>query len=133
MRAGITEVDQEPVTDIPSYKASKRVDDRGSGFVVAGDQVAQIFRIEPRRQRGGTHEIAEHHRELPTLRPVLRQRRLDLSRKGRNWWVWDLEPRDRPQHPFTMPEQDAELFEVGFSRCHPSHTTGHTGHVPRRF
>src|SRR6516162_7405001 len=115
MRAGITEVDQEAVADIPGYKASKRVDDRGNGLVVVGDQVAQIFWIEPRRQRGGTHEITEHHRELPTLRPVLRQRRLDLSRKGRNWRAWHLEPRDRPQHPFAMPEQDPELFEVGFS------------------
>ena len=115
MRAGITEVDQEAVADIPGYKAAKRVDDRGNGFVVVGDQVAQIFWIEPRRQWGGTHEITEHHRELPTLRPVLRQRGLDLSREGRNWRAWHLEPGDRPQHPFAMPEQDPELFEVGFS------------------
>ena len=46
---------------------------------------------------------------------MLRQRRLDPSRKGRNSRAWHLEPRDRPQHPFAMPEQYAELFEVGFS------------------
>src|SRR6516162_5914337 len=115
MCAGITEVDQEAVADIPGYKASKRVDDLGYGFVVAGDQVAQIFRIEPRRKRSGTNKIAEHHRELPALRPVLRQRRLDLSRMGRNRRAWHLEPGDRPQHPLAMPEQHAEFFEIGFS------------------
>src|SRR6516164_3257050 len=115
MCAGITEVDQEAVADIPGYKASKRVDDLGYGFVVAGDQVAQIFRIEPRRKRSGTNKIAEHHRELPALRPVLRQRRLDLSRMGRNRRAWHLEPGDRPQHPLAMPEQHAQFFEIGFS------------------
>src|SRR6516225_578913 len=99
MRAGITEVDQEPVAHIPSYKATKGVDYGGNGLVVVGDQVAQVFRIEPRRQWGGTHEITEHHRELPTLRPVLRQRRLDVSRGRRKWRAWHLEPGDRPQHP----------------------------------
>jgi hypothetical protein len=42
MRAGITEVDQEAVADIPGYKASKRVDGRGNGFVVVGDQVSVV-------------------------------------------------------------------------------------------
>src|SRR5262249_56730103 len=99
MRAGITEVDQEPVAHIPGYKAAIRVDDGGNGSVVAGDQVAQIFRIKPRRERGGTDKIAKHHRELPTLRSVLRQRRLDLTRMRRNWRALHPPPREPPPHP----------------------------------
>src|SRR6516162_694970 len=120
MRAGITEVDQEPVAHIPGYKAAIRVDDGGNGSVVAGDQVAQIFRIKPRREWSGTDKVAKHHRELPTLRSVLRQRRLDLTRMRGNRRAWHLKPGDRPKHPLAMPEQDAEFFEVGFSefgRC----------------
>src|SRR6516162_3444714 len=103
MRPGIAEIDQEPVADRSRYKAAKRVDDRSNGFVVAGDQVAQIFWIEPRRKGGGTDEIAEHHSELPTLRPVLRQRRLNLGRREQNL-PCHLETGDRPQHPLAMPE-----------------------------
>src|SRR6516162_1816266 len=115
MRAGITEVDQQPVAHVPGYKAAIRVDYGGNGLVVVGDQVAQVFRIEPRRERSGTDKIAKHHRELPTLCSVLWQRRLDLSRMRRNRRAWHLEPGDRPQHPLAMPEQHAELLEVGFS------------------
>jgi len=35
--------------------------------VIPGDDLAQILGIEPRREFGRANQIAEHHRQLPSL------------------------------------------------------------------
>ena len=42
--------------------------DHGSaGLLIAVDHFAQFFRVELFRERGGTHQVTEHHGQLPPL------------------------------------------------------------------
>ena len=43
---------------------SRFPDDISDGAVICGDDLAQIFRVESRRERCRADEIAEHHRQL---------------------------------------------------------------------
>jgi hypothetical protein len=43
---------------------------RRRGVEINADQIAPVFGIEPCRDAGRTHEIAEHHRNVPAFRPI---------------------------------------------------------------
>ena len=71
---GIAEIDQHAVAHIFGDIAAEAGDHLGGAFVVGGDDLAQIFRIEPGRERGRADQIAEHHRELAALGGMRRAR-----------------------------------------------------------
>jgi len=63
----VAEIDQHCVADGLADKAIEAGDDFDDGTVIRGDNLAQIFGIEPRRQRRRADEVADHHRQLPPL------------------------------------------------------------------
>ena len=67
MRLRIAEIDQHPVAHVFGDKAVEAADRLGDGAVVGADQLAQILRVKPRRERGRADQIAEHHRQLPAF------------------------------------------------------------------
>ena len=67
VRLGIAEIDQHAVAHVFGDEAAEAGDHGGRAFVIGGDDVAQVFRIELRRQRGRADQIAEHHGELAAL------------------------------------------------------------------
>ena len=71
----IAEVDQEPVAEVLRDVAAEGPDGLGALRLVGAHELAEVFRIQTLRERGGRHEIAEEHRELPALRAGLRRRR----------------------------------------------------------
>jgi len=64
MRLRVTEISQHAVTEILGNKAAGPGDYLGATAVIGADDVAQLLRIEPRRQCRGTDEVGEHDREL---------------------------------------------------------------------
>ena len=82
---------------------SNRVISRGDGGLVGLDDLAQLLRVEPRRQRGRADQIDEHHGELPALgsRPRGRlERGLAQARHG-------------AQQALAVAERHAERGQVG--------------------
>ena len=67
MRLRIAEIDQHPVAHVFGDEAVEAADRLGDGAVVVPDQLAQILRVKPRRQRRRADQIAEHHRQLPAF------------------------------------------------------------------
>ena len=57
------EIDQHPVTDVTRNEAVELADRVGDARLVGADDLPQILGVEPRRECGGTDEIAEHHAE----------------------------------------------------------------------
>jgi hypothetical protein len=67
MRARIAEIDQHAVAHVFCDKAIEPGDDLGDGAVIGGDNLAQIFGVEARREFGRAEQVAEHYRELPAF------------------------------------------------------------------
>ena len=57
----VAEIDQYAIAHVPSDKAVEAADRLGDAIVVRAQNVAQVFRIEPRRQRCRADHIAEHY------------------------------------------------------------------------
>src|SRR5215813_10592337 len=68
MHPRVAEIDQDAIAHVFRDKAVEPRDDLGDGAVIRANDLAQIFGIELRRERGRADEIAEHHRELAALR-----------------------------------------------------------------
>ena len=64
MRPRIAEIDQHAVAHVLGDEAVEAADRIGHGAVVVPDQLAQILRVKPRRQRRRADQVAEHHRQL---------------------------------------------------------------------
>jgi hypothetical protein len=71
MRAREAKIRQNPVAHefgdeaiVARYHARARI-------LIGADDLPHVLGIEPRRHRGGPHEVAEHHGELPPLGGVL--------------------------------------------------------------
>src|SRR5262249_19906932 len=64
---GIPEIDQQPVAQILHDMPGIAVDDRGTGLLVGPDYLTEFFGIELRGEGGGTDQVTEHDRELPTF------------------------------------------------------------------
>src|SRR5690242_5225596 len=77
--------------------------------VIGPDNLAHVLRIEPRRKRGGSHQIAEHDSELPTFSGVVRGRR-GASRGARRGRCSAGKFADRSQHLQPVTERDAEVL-----------------------
>jgi hypothetical protein len=67
MRFRVAEINQHAVAHVPRDEAMEPGDDFGDGAVIGGDNLAEILRIEPRRERRRADQIAEHHRQLPAF------------------------------------------------------------------
>ena len=67
VRFRITEIDQHAIAHIFGDIAAEASDDVGRAFVISGDDLAQIFRIELGGQRRRADQIAKHHGELAAL------------------------------------------------------------------
>src|SRR5262249_54065577 len=67
MGLGIAEVDQQPVAYIAGEISLKAPNLLGTGLLVGQDHLAQVFGVKFFRERGGAHQITEHHRQLPAL------------------------------------------------------------------
>ena len=65
--ARITEIGQHAVAHVLGDKPAVAPDHLGAAAVIGADHLAQILRIEPRRQRRRADQIAEHHRKLAPL------------------------------------------------------------------
>src|SRR5262245_20509042 len=67
MGHGIAEVDQESITQMLGNVTFMVLDDVGAGLLIALHHFPQLFWIELCRERGGAHQVTEHHRELTAL------------------------------------------------------------------
>lgn len=65
MRLRKTEIGHHTVTHEAGDISTATHDRAGADILVHVDDVAHIFRIEPRCQRGGPNQIAKQHRQLP--------------------------------------------------------------------
>jgi hypothetical protein len=68
VRARPTEIRQHAVAHVLGDVPVPAPDDLGDRGLISADDLPQVFRIEPRRQLGRAHQVAEHHRQLPPLR-----------------------------------------------------------------
>ena len=67
MRSRVAEIGEHAVAHILGDKPVEASDDIGDDAMICGGDLAQIFRIESRRERCRADEIAEHHRQLPAF------------------------------------------------------------------
>ncbi len=67
MRLRVAEIDQHPVAHVLGDKPGEAGDSVGDAAVVSPNDLAQILRIETRRQWRGADQIAEHDGKLAPL------------------------------------------------------------------
>jgi len=67
VREGIAEVDEEPIAKILGDVTVEPGDHFATCLLIRPHNVPELFRIEPARERGRVHEIAEEDRQLPPL------------------------------------------------------------------
>src|SRR5262249_16645106 len=94
MGLGAAEVDHQAITDIACEVALKALNLLGAGLLVSENHLAQLFRIKLFCERGGAHQVTEHHRKLATLgfrRSYLRLRRCGSCLATR-CLPWSLRP-----------------------------------------
>ncbi len=111
MRAGIAEIDQRPIAHPFGDMAVEARHRRCNRALKRADQIAHVFGIEPRRQRGRADQIAEHHRELPTFGGIAGLRLGQGGRLSRDRRITGKLP-DRAQHLQPVPERNTEVLEV---------------------
>src|SRR5215813_8555923 len=85
----------------------KTRDDINTSLLVDLHHFTQLFRVELRGERGGTHHVTEHHRQLSALAGI-------TSSVGRGCWVFLRFP-DSPvlrffPRPFAGPHQDGAVL-----------------------
>jgi hypothetical protein len=71
---GIAEIDQETIPKVLGNVPIKALHYLSARLLVGAYHLTQVFRVEPAGQGRGIRQIAEHHRQLPTLS----RERLDL-------------------------------------------------------
>jgi hypothetical protein len=80
MGTRIAEIDQDAVAHIFRDKAVVAPDRGTAPALIRRDDIAQIFRIHPSRERRRPHQIAKHYGQLATLGLGRRNRRDRRSR-----------------------------------------------------
>ena len=109
----------QPVTELLKHMAVKIDHGCGSLVEIRVDEVAPIFRVEPRREVRRADEVAEHHRNRSTLRRNLKAPgRCGLGRGGKrvHRWGWARQ-RDCGETP--SPTRLAERRSVPLPRRSP--------------
>ena len=102
MRPRIAEIDDDAVAHELGDESVIGADDRGAGLLIRPDHLACVLGIEPRRERGRTGEIAEHHGELAPLGAIDRCG----GRRGR------AQIGNGAQQLAAMAERDAEILQI---------------------
>ena len=109
------EINQHAVAHVFRDETVEAANHLGHAAVIGADHLAQLFGIEPRRQRRRADEVAEHHRQLPPFglrlgRRTGSLRRLFVSRRGRGALA---QRRDRFEEPAAIADHgDADLLEI---------------------
>ena len=118
MGSRVAEIDQHAVAHILGDKAIEPRDNRRHRAVIGADQVAQILRVELRRKRGRTDEIAEHHRQLSALGIGWRRRIADCRCYGGSRRVGAECGNGVEQPPAMAYQGNAEFFQIlGCQAC----------------
>src|SRR2546421_3145249 len=96
VRQGITKVDQQPIAEVLGDMPLKTLDDGGAGLLISSHYLAQLFRVQTRRQRCRVDQITEQHSQLaPFGLRCLTPGRCWANRYGlvyrRVWWLCRLE------------------------------------------
>ena len=63
----MAEVDQEPIAQVLRDVPLEAADHLGADLLVGPHDLAQLLGIEPLRERGRAHQVAEHDRQLAAL------------------------------------------------------------------
>ena len=88
MRAWVAEIGEHAVAHILGDVPIPALDHFGAALVISSEHCAHVFWVEPRRQLGRTHQIAEQHCQLSALRIGLFCRRLRfLDRYIMHSWI----------------------------------------------
>ena len=64
----VAEVDEQPVAQVLRDVAMMLTDHGVAHLLIGAHHVAEHLGIEPGSQAGGSDQITEHHRKLPTFR-----------------------------------------------------------------
>ncbi len=118
MRPRIAEIGQHAVAHELGDEALEACYHPGAGVLIRAQHLAHVLRIDPRRERGRSDQIDEHHRQLPPLGFGARsglwglRRWRDLGcRCHRERWL--RQSRDRLEQLHSRPERDTELLHPG--------------------
>src|SRR5215475_1521761 len=76
MRSRVAKVREHPIAHILCDKSTGLGDLLCAAAVIRADDLAQVLGIEPSRERGRTHKVAEHDRELAAFSRTYDLRRL---------------------------------------------------------
>ena len=110
VRLRIAEIGEHAVAHVFGDEAALAFDAIRAATMIAADDLAHVLRIEPRRYRGRTDEVAEHHGQLAAFGGV------GLRRGLEGWPILDRLDRDelpdRAQHFPAVAEDDAEFLQV---------------------
>ena len=122
MGAGKAEIRKNSVAHELGDEAVVARDRSRTGVLIGPDDLPHVFGIEPRRHRGGAHEVAEHDRKLATLRRVAgRERGRACRRRVRASGGRTLEFGDRRQQLSPVAEKRVpEFLQVKVRRISPS-------------
>ncbi len=105
MRLGPTEIDEDPVAQQLGDITPVVIDRASSQALIGAQNLAQILRIEALAERGGTHQVDEHHGQLPPLGLSGSGAFIEFARSG-------TKRGQGLQQPLTVAQTDAELFQV---------------------
>jgi hypothetical protein len=67
MRLRITEIGEHAIAHVFGDEATVVLDQFGAAMMIGRNDAPQVFWIEPCRERGGAHQVAEHDCELTAL------------------------------------------------------------------
>ena len=81
---GVAEIDHGTVAEQQRDVAIEVPHGIGDALMVPADDLAEVFRVELRRQLGGTHQVAEEDGELPSLGALCRRFARRSGRAGRD-------------------------------------------------
>ena len=106
MGARITEINEHAITHVFRDETIKAVDRLGNTMMIGSNDLAEIFGIEARRQRGRPDQITEHDRKLA---PLCLRGRWDHSR----WRLGPLRYRFAQAQRCNCIEQTATMTNRG--------------------
>ena len=110
------EIGEHAVAHVLGDVPAPALDHLGAGVLIGADHRAHVLGIEPRRQLGRAHQVAEQHRQLPPLglgwarrwrRQAVGSQRFVLTGCER-----PAEGHDGPHEALTVTKRDAKLLEI---------------------
>jgi hypothetical protein len=122
VRLRIAKVHEHAVAHELRNEPAEALHGLGDALLIGGNDLAEVFRVHPRRECCRTDEVREHHRYLTALGGVLRLwRSLGGGLRCRGGRTCQL--ADGGEHYPPMPEQDANVLEVLISQMRECRNT----------